>query len=107
MRISDWSSDVCSSDLLLRRTRADEFLADHLRADDVDRLPGPAIALGDRPIEIALIDRERAEGADELPKVGPAHIRWRWPVERQKGAHLGAEGLGGLDRKSTRLNSSH
>src|SRR3546814_3254580 len=80
---------------LHRRTRADEFLADHLRADDVDRLPGPAIALGDHPIEIALIDRERAEGADELPKVGPEHMRWRRPVERQKGAHLRPEGIGG------------
>src|SRR3546814_7053723 len=41
MRISDWSSDVCSSDLLRRRIDADTAahaaLADRLAADTADR----------------------------------------------------------------------
>src|SRR3546814_10863723 len=35
MRISDWSSDVCSSDLLFERKQDVGFRADHQRAADV------------------------------------------------------------------------
>src|SRR3546814_2752911 len=54
---------------LHRRTRTDEFLADHLSADDAARLPGPAMALGDRLKDMALIDRARAAGEDELQQI--------------------------------------
>src|SRR3546814_20638761 len=42
MRISDWSSDVCSSDLLAQRERLQPSLLDRLRDDD-PRNPKDAI----------------------------------------------------------------
>src|SRR3546814_19440316 len=59
MRISDWSSDVCSSDLNFALTAADQRLGDravqrnaaflHVRlvfADDLPGLLGPAVSVG-------------------------------------------------------------
>src|SRR3546814_3311310 len=90
MRISDWSSDVCSSDL--RQALADIVVrvAEHLQCD-------------------ALTE----EGAERLPRraaqpdldvaVGEAlHAEALRHFGRQAGAHRAVR-----DRKSTRLNSSH
>src|SRR3546814_2443895 len=110
MRISDWSSDVCSSDLGLRlgevvlgvldeqRVDVDDVTLDQhvVRAlpqfhqgagDDVDEAPG-----------------ELAEGravalAGKLPRDASRHL-----ADSPKTAH-GVVARG--DRKSTRLNSSH
>src|SRR3546814_3074130 len=112
MRISDWSSDVCSSDLLLQR------------CGGCIRFGGQAhirtlLALNDVDLQLAEIGRiEREGGAPrsggyicDLPRhaIDPlpihAHVDdaigqhrtsvdgWRDPLQR--------------DRKSTRLNSSH
>src|SRR3546814_9710953 len=98
MRISDWSSDVCSSDLPHRLGRA--VGADH--RPDRQRLPG-AVPGG------------RADEPEAVGAVGacPAADRQPWPAGRAGGAVLRA-GVphhgprlrrGGEDRKSTRLNS--
>src|SRR3546814_5433358 len=79
MRISDWSSDVCSSDLLRSRK---------------PRAP----------------DRERSVGCHR-----PSHARGKCLADprRARSGHSYRRGGGGwahsaaLDRKSTRLNSSH
>src|SRR3546814_5888376 len=94
MRISDWSSDVCSSDLI--------GVADHARADAAD-------------VEAAQV------GFAELEAVGQADLvagRRRAAAKRVDIAALAIDIEGefagelemlarGRDRKSTRLNSSH
>src|SRR3546814_1793291 len=60
MRISDWSSDVCSSDLLLRLRRIFEAL--HLRGEFVDLRHHRRIASGNgQPLELEAVDRGRSE----------------------------------------------
>src|SRR3546814_2256319 len=110
MRISDWSSDVCSSDLGLTEAAFDAELA-ALRSD-------PAL--------------DSLASAFWLPRIEPS-LRWaaeriwasrdeRWPVANEVRGELVVDGIrlhgtadrvdqtvdGTLaDRKSTRLNSSH
>src|SRR3546814_19550515 len=51
MRISDWSSDVCSSDLFRRREKATETATDHERLDRlVDRVADQ------RAVDIRIVD---------------------------------------------------
>src|SRR3546814_4507986 len=107
MRISDWSSDVCSSDLL----------AD-LRRDGIDsQLEGEPEGVVRRRLQhgdnLARID-EREAAAEKIDAAATGPRARKLEVERLH-AFLGkarpdiAERIiaGGLDRKSTRLNSSH
>src|SRR3546814_1524913 len=88
MRISDWSSDVCSSDLYYEQRR--QFaLRDAGGELDIDLLPV-------------------VEGAQRLPRrttaadrVAEAQVLQRQPGIDRRG------GPGRLDRPRTRLNSSH
>src|SRR3546814_20128454 len=58
MRISDWSSDVCSSDLRWRGTpRGHEGQA--LAWVPPDKLPGYAMPPADRPVVAALLQPDR------------------------------------------------
>src|SRR3546814_6460261 len=98
MRISDWSSDVCSSDLLWRAAarpargqRAVHLSAVLFRERRARRRTGRARAAR-RPDDD---DRVRAVDPDR-----PA----RWPCI---GPDRGAQAVPDADRKSTRLNSSH
>src|SRR3546814_10021776 len=115
MRISDWSSDVCSSDLLAQRRQslAQTLTRLHLEAPTPEqagkflarvRLPGvarekgeqrtrPHSGQGDLPVRAG--KREPSEQAQILfcgQVCGPLHDHSP-PLP--------------LDRKSTRLNSSH
>src|SRR3546814_10280487 len=100
MRISDWSSDVCSSDLqLLRgmtpRERAVEIFST-LRVWDTEHNNGVLIyiLLADRSVEIVA---DRGVGDARVP-----------PAESQVCCRqVEAQFRSGRDRKSTRLNSSH
>src|SRR3546814_4648986 len=111
MRISDWSSDVCSSDLLAlieeARARADHVVTSIFvnpiqfgANEDLDRYP-----------------RREASDAKLLSDRG-CDVLWAPPVEEvyppgfATNVSVGgvSEGLCGgsrPDRKSTRLNSSH
>src|SRR3546814_1742370 len=103
MRISDWSSDVCSSDLLSR-------LVEH------GILMRTAMPEDRRKIEYRLTDK----GAALLPTM-IALRQWgeRWetgiaatPVlvdarDRRPIGPIEVRAYDGRDRKSTRLNSSH
>src|SRR3546814_10039211 len=112
MRISDWSSDVCSSDL-----------ADRVRMPDIDwiytrALPAAATGLG-RAVDIgwrrltggcsALLVLSFAQAAAVFAPGGPASrmspvgnsVAWVIALL------LVALVIGYADRKSTRLNSSH
>src|SRR3546814_4064506 len=103
MRISDWSSDVCSSDLLVERGLHDELAgtayaivegvdgrSHHLRFSDID-MTGDA-----RPgaiVELRSWEDNKGQQRHSLA------TRSDLPLDQQ----VTAEG----DRKSTRLNSSH
>src|SRR3546814_6344330 len=109
MRISDWSSDVCSSDLAgegilaeLLDAEADALLVDvdveHLDLDDVTL----AVLLGgflarQVPVEVGEVHHavDLAGQADEAAELGDV---------LDLALQLGADRV---DRKSTRLNSSH
>src|SRR3546814_6807883 len=108
MRISDWSSDVCSSDLLLimpfigagRRIERDDRGEEPVVAFAVRaRAVIPRIAIADAQVnlvEILVIDDRVPHGAAAarglpLALVGPGRVA----LAREE------------DRQSTRLNSSH
>src|SRR3546814_8029000 len=101
MRISDWSSDVCSSDLLGRARPADRPGTAHdENAILIDRERGivDAVVIIVRPVEH---DRPPLE---HTLMTGPREIA-RAELVRD---HRGFEDAEiEQDRKSTRLNSSH
>src|SRR3546814_3132608 len=87
MRISDWSSDVCSSDLRLRGTRVE------LWSRIYHPLALRPAADGDRP-------RGGGQGGERIGgRAAAGHRHGRL-------SHLAARAPE-PDRKSTRLNSSH
>src|SRR3546814_2083404 len=116
MRISDWSSDVCSSDLHVDRAAAYEARRHRDQPVEVETLSA-------RPLD-QLRDADAATWVDrELASQSPLPIRdagfgrdvraamagrQQWLVEQQL---ADADGdrvrLRAKDRKSTRLNSSH
>src|SRR3546814_2950315 len=119
MRISDWSSDVCSSDLaealrlqitgrvehfLHARPALGAFVADDDDVAGADLTPQYAHHGG----VLALIDARRAgEGQNVFVDAGRLHdaALGREVAEEHRKASLAAEGM--IDRKSTRLNYSH
>src|SRR3546814_2092388 len=86
MRISDWSSDVCSSDLEVRRNAAREALEDYRRAV----FPNYEVAIN--------LYLQRFNAGFRIAGVAPVNAR------------AGSSCTYNVvikDRKSTRLNSSH
>src|SRR3546814_10915094 len=109
MRISDWSSDVCSSDLatLADGRRVTRSLAVAPRGWDISRLgslpkyPVPSATFQRlRPPELAQIKAARATDHDS----DGWRQRFVWPAPGRISTNFGSQRI---DRKSTRLNSSH
>src|SRR3546814_9458449 len=114
MRISDWSSDVCSSDLVARAAR--------YREGEVERVAGACCQAGNRHA-VVQCDRAGDRGDQGLPGIaGAERIAARGlpgevaglgtaAAELQRIADGSGAGFGlsdiAADRKSTRLNSSH
>src|SRR3546814_5884813 len=109
MRISDWSSDVCSSDLPLRkgygqteglavRGRLSPLLP-NWRTEPIYRVRADANSLG------GLVKRQsRAPGVQKDPGLPLTNCGvTATTVVQREAIRLPIEG----DRKSTRLNSSH
>src|SRR3546814_5994664 len=113
MRISDWSSDVCSSDLTL----------DPVAGSDADVIADPRMRCA-RPGEEALQEGTpadartvRSEGFEILRKAARAqsvvadrHRRRSNAAGAREAVGFAVErdiGIDPRDRKSTRLNSSH
>src|SRR3546814_8297331 len=98
MRISDWSSDVCSSDLVdLPRHALDPGRVDaapvRAGADVVEhQLVGAGIAIA----------RRQRDDVAHVDVVAEAHA-----LDHAAGTHVEAGDDAAADRKSTRLNSSH
>src|SRR3546814_7887641 len=115
MRISDWSSDVCSSDLHLPLVRLAQAQRIGGQEDSRGNPPGPVLGEGVHRLQLAAAQAvEKLELADQLVR--------RVRLERELAGGLrddavtpGLEGVeadaarpGGLqDRKSTRLHSRH
>src|SRR3546814_6624501 len=120
MRISDWSSDVCSSDLFLEIKRVD-----FIEINELGELQRP-LALQPHRLDLALVEQHIVAALEfktlhdfagiDRPDTGhDLFIADRLPgrlVDLAKG-HRRARPRGGIDfdrngdRKSTRLNSSH
>src|SRR3546814_3079752 len=112
MRISDWSSDVCSSDLRLQavvvqaiaRQGADLVVLDH----DV----GGGCQVADQRLSVWMrqVDRDgflAAIGRQKIRRIGSFAAFVVFQEWRAPGAGVVAHGGTLEDRKSTRLNSSH
>src|SRR3546814_2653757 len=98
MRISDWSSDVCSSDILMR-----EHVALDL-ADRVDRDVDDDQEAGAAKLERKARLRDEIFGDQtDRRQIG----RTEHGDARQYEIEIGGGVLARADRKSTRLNSSH
>src|SRR3546814_11139581 len=95
MRISDWSSDVCSSDLVLFVALSSERQDFHTLADVSGRSTGRAVdeapRAGERGEHRTVLDRRRERAA--VAQLGPQIIR-----ARAVGGQVFAAGRG--DRKS-------
>src|SRR3546814_1705402 len=97
MRISDWSSDVCSSDLQLREGAAMPDFAAEMRQE---------YAIGSRVVQM----HDFLEGVRALIVDKDNSPKWNPPTaEAVTDAWIDAifAPLPETDRKSTRLNSSH
>src|SRR3546814_7507408 len=97
MRISDWSSDVCSSDLLILK-----IPRDMLESDDV----APIAPLATLPAGLDaqwLLLVQVLLGASSAPTCAGESAAWVEHIEQGLASLLRAA----RDRKSTRLNSSH
>src|SRR3546814_5220861 len=108
MRISDWSSDVCSSDLKQSRPSEQDLLGDRglVRAglgEDVADGEAAAgeVAVTGEVVHVPLVGHRGAVEPDGVVEAG-AHEAVVLDLLVGGGA-LGVKG----DRKSTRLNSSH
>src|SRR3546814_10298277 len=106
MRISDWSSDVCSSDLAGHKA---------MWHDDFGGLPSEKFLSNLDPYLGELRQRlyQDTYTSDQFAGILAPYWARRWglPEGVKVGvgaidAHMGAIGAG-IDRKSTRLNSSH
>src|SRR3546814_10184208 len=86
MRISDWSSDVCSSDLdILVCAHAHRMIVPHRLCGALESKPLAVGAIVDRPAGETFVETRDGDRHDD-----------RHDQHRKTG-----------DRKSTRLNSSH
>src|SRR3546814_9953479 len=107
MRISDWSSDVCSSDLqavaMRREPPALAFISEG--AEQLQVLQAPAMAdaalPGDADDLVAPARDALAELARRQRRLGQRLARFEVEASDARPAILAG------DRKSTRLNSSH
>src|SRR3546814_6285321 len=106
MRISDWSSDVCSSDVNPGRPAPAAIVGQHLVAEEERENAGQRLAdLHDRH-DLACIDEGGLEALEvALPDDRRAENSHTLRVERVEPPQIGIDLLG--DRKSTRLKSSH
>src|SRR3546814_9536207 len=99
MRISDWSSDVCSSDLIARHQSAHGKGKGNRQADIAEiqrrRMKREAGVLQQR-IEALSIRRRRLQA-----------LEWVGGKEKEGIEAKADHRLRAQDRKSTRLNSSH
>src|SRR3546814_6447060 len=103
MRISDWSSDVCSSDLGRQLGRSDFW--DGLQSIDADSRVRIFVEIedfeDDPDILATLTDYRLSDDADTV------RLNYELRARADLDGDPGSDDDFSLDRKSTRLNSSH
>src|SRR3546814_5832126 len=109
MRISDWSSDVCSSDLNEPNRTADEYavwLLQLMQLQGLDRESIEAVIIGTVvPASLFnLMTLSRRYFHCEPLVIGDPQVKLGMRVMTLNPAEVGADRI---DRKSKRLNSSH
>src|SRR3546814_3996568 len=100
MRISDWSSDVCSSDLPSTSPKMAKFSDNPISSPARTRTVKASafsIRFPDRHFHTATVHHSSA--------IKSRHYRPEWLSRRKQGSPSARKKL--RDRKSTRLNSSH
>src|SRR3546814_8775963 len=117
MRISDWSSDVCSSDLAARYAGLveDRALADSIFNAISDGWQRTHDSLLDATGQRRLLEHSPSLDASirlRLPYIEPLNLLQVDLIRRHRGGDADAKVVEGIqltikDRKSTRLNSSH
>src|SRR3546814_3627372 len=117
MRISDWSSDVCSSDLASEiRTRSYGAYEVNTSWAAIEEEPAPTVfasraayeAAGIGPDDVDVIQLQDTDAGAEV--IHMAENGFCADGDQEKLLADGATEIGGplpIDRKSTRLNSSH
>src|SRR3546814_3315758 len=116
VRISDWSSDVCSSDLLAAVIEELlSILADRVKLYGVMR--EELVAVRDEfatprktlmaPAADGIDDEDLIEREEMVVTVTMDGYIKRTPLDTFRAQRRGGKGRAGLDRKSTRLNSRH
>src|SRR3546814_1673771 len=103
MRISDWSSDVCSSDLAAAKAKEDARAAKEAERARIAAEREGKNSPWNRAVTSATRSASSAVGRQVATQVSKAVFG----SSRGVGASIVRGILGGLDRKSTRLNSSH
>src|SRR3546814_4255440 len=102
MRISDWSSDVCSSDLLGRMAALSAGYEITVSGVTLDRFCGGGIT------SVNLAAATVMSGMEDCVVAGGTEMMSYTAQLAAQEANAGIKPLGmGADRKSTRLNSSH
>src|SRR3546814_7630756 len=117
MRISDWSSDVCSSDLDSGLDKATQVLRGSMASVSESRIPNPESRLHADKILILDFGAQYTQLiARRIRELGVYCEVWAWDHDPDEIATFAPKGIilsGGpesttvQDRKSTRLNSSH
>src|SRR3546814_7181352 len=97
MRISDWSSDVCSSDLMIDHQVERQVV---LRRNPFDVLPAAVT-------RIDLLVRQWRKAAVSIRRIRRQHVNAADAALAVRFEKLVKVGKIVADRKSTRLNSSH
>src|SRR3546814_3448408 len=122
MRISDWSSDVCSSDLLERRVLVAQSAQQRpfRHGQQLGRLELARLAIRQLPDQ-RITHLARKAPAEAIGEMFRRHLveqhrqflvgRWHRPPQlrraKQDAVHRLTEAQWAVDRKSTRLNSSN
>src|SRR3546814_2321653 len=105
MRISDWSSDVCSSDLAAHHFFADRALADARGVLEAAKdQKAAALVIVDIGLLHLVMDRRFLRRAEAGAHVDPFGAETQG---RDQAAPVAEAARRQQDRKSTRLNSSH
>src|SRR3546814_6664831 len=103
MRISDWSSDVCSSDLVIRTVRPKYSCR---ACDKIVQAPAPAKAIARGKASFATLAHVVVHKFDHhLPLYRQAEMMAAQGIDIDRSTLAGWAGQAAhLDRKSTRLN---
>src|SRR3546814_13562033 len=107
MRISDWSSDVCSSDLLENRASAEEALRGELAALQVDLVAQErALAQAGEDERTALRSLDSAEAARERHAIRLSELEKTDRTSAEKGKRESVQLEQGGRRKQKKKNRS-